>query len=554
MKACPARARLALPALLPALLTWLLLGALPAAAAPTSLSDPSITPASATTETLVTFSVTYSSRKGIEPDWVRVTAGSTVLSMTSTGGTPRRGMRFQAASRLPAGTQAVSFSASAQGQTTSITAGSIQVTAAPVPTPRPTPVPTPRPTPVPTPRPTPVPTPKPTPRPTPVPTPRPTPVPTPRPTPRPTPAPTPRPTPVPTPQPTPNPTPRPTPGPTFGPNPTPVPAPTPSPRTSPKPKPTPRPSAGGPTATPAPSPSAGPIAVVPGAGASTPRPSLPPAAPGRTAEPSAPPVGFAVGGGRGAGPPNRGAEGGDPSVAGPFGDDGISRMVLVAAAASTGITLLVAFLFLGRRRRDDEPNQLELATAAATPYGATAAATPYGAAVASASYASAGAATACAPAAAPAAYGAIAAAPRPFDPGTGGTDVDLPRWRRPSLLAARKSDPERDGGPSTNTARLTFAGAAGAAALERRRVRYRIVRLLDRPDELTGTTLGSLDEGDEIAVVEQSGLYRRVETPDGRTGWIHKMTLGDVMEESAEAEPAIDSDVLMAYLGARARN
>ena len=60
------------------------------------------------------------------------------------------------------------------------------------------------------------------------------------------------------------------------------------------------------------------------------------------------------------------------------------------------------------------------------------------------------------------------------------------------------------------------------------------MRLLDRPDELTGSTVGSLDEGDEVAVVEQSGLYRRVETPDGRTGWIHKMTLGDVVDAPAE--------------------
>jgi SH3-like domain-containing protein len=83
-------------------------------------------------------------------------------------------------------------------------------------------------------------------------------------------------------------------------------------------------------------------------------------------------------------------------------------------------------------------------------------------------------------------------------------------------------------------------------------VRYRIVRLLDRPDELTANTVGSLDEGDQVAVVEQSGLYRRVETPDGRTGWLHKMTLGDVIEAPDAPEPEIDPDVLMAYLAARA--
>jgi len=225
-----------------------------------------------------------------------------------------------------------------------------------------------------------------------------------------------------------------------------------------------------------------------------------------------------VPGGAAAPPPGGSGPRTDPSVAGPFGDDGLSRLVLVAAVVSTGITLVAAFLLFGRRRRDDEPEHLELATAAAAAYGE-------------------------APTVAPS-----------IDPGTGGTDIDLPRWRRPSLLAARKSDPERSGAPTPGAGRLTFAGSAAAAAgLERRRVRYRIVRLLDSPDELTGTTVGSLDEGDEVAIVEQSGLYRRVETPDGRSGWIHKMTLGDLVEEPDEPEPDIDPDVLMAYLAARGR-
>jgi hypothetical protein len=139
-----------------------------------------------------------------------------------------------------------------------------------------------------------------------------------------------------------------------------------------------------------------------------------------------------------------------------------------------------------------------------------------------------------------------------IDPGTGGTDVDLPRWRRPSLLAARKSDPIRSTDAAAAT-RLAFAGPAAAAGVERRTVRYRIVRLLDRPDELTADTVGSLDEGDQVAIVGQSGLYRRVETPDGRSGWLHKMTLGDVIEAPDPDDDEIDPDVLMAYLAARGR-
>jgi hypothetical protein len=193
----------------------------------------------------------------------------------------------------------------------------------------------------------------------------------------------------------------------------------------------------------------------------------------------------------------------------------MTRLILIGAGLSTGATLLVAFLVFGRRRRDDEGGELGLAVAAAAPYGS------------------------------------VGAAPPAFDPGTGGVDVDLPRWRRPSLLAARKSDPLRNGGDGVGN--LAFTAAAAVEGLERRLVRYRIVRLLDQPDELLGTTTGSLDEGDEVAILEVSGLYRRVKTPDGRVGWLHKMTLGDVVETPPEQDAAIDPDVLTAYLAARGR-
>jgi hypothetical protein len=186
------------------------------------------------------------------------------------------------------------------------------------------------------------------------------------------------------------------------------------------------------------------------------------------------------------------------------------------------VTLTAAFLVFGRRRRDDDGNDGELAVAAATAYGGPLAV-------------------------APSVIGSLG-----IDPGTGGTDVDLPRWRRPSLLAARKSDPRR-GIDAMAATHLAFAGGAIPAGQERRVVRYRIVRLLDRPDELTANTVGSLDEGDQVAIVEQSGLYRRVETPDGRTGWLHKMTLGDIITAPDAPEPDIDPDVLMAYLAARGR-
>jgi hypothetical protein len=251
-----------------------------------------------------------------------------------------------------------------------------------------------------------------------------------------------------------------------------------------------------------------------------PRPSAPAAATNPTPRPSERPAaavpgrpGGGTGGSVGAGP---GGGSADPAVAGPFRDDGTTRLILVGAGLSTGVTLLVAFLVFGRRRRDEEGGGLELAAAAAAPYGT------------------------------------VAGAPPPaYDPGTGGMDVDLPRWRRPSLLEARKSDPLRSGADAA--VHMAFTTTAAVEGLERRLVRYRIVRLLDRPDELLGTTIGSLDQGDEVAIVEQSGLYRRVKTPDGRVGWLHKMTLGDVVEAPPEADGAIDPDVLTAYLAARGR-
>ena len=342
--------------------------------------------------------------------------------------------------------------------------------------------------------------------------------------PHPTPKPKPTPTPVPTPTPTPTPTPRPTPTPT--PTPRPTPTPTPTPRPTPTPTPTPAPTAT--PASPATSPSPAPTAVVPaGPGSASPRPSAAAPAPTTRPGPSDDPGGLAAPGGLGGGTPGAdgdgpGASRDDPAAAGPFGDDDRTRLIVFTSALSTGITLAAAFLLFGRRRRTGDPDDSELAIAAATAFGG------------------------------PLAVASTAAWPTAVDPGTGGTDIDLPRWRRPSLLAARKSDPTRGAGAGP-TGHLAFASPAAAAGMERRLVRYRIVRLLDRPDELMGSTVGSLDEGDQVAVVEQSGLYRRVETPDGRIGWLHKMTLGDLVAAPAGQDAEIDPDVLMAYLAARGR-
>ena len=115
---------------------------------------------------------------------------------------------------------------------------------------------------------------------------------------------------------------------------------------------------------------------------------------------------------------------------------------------------------------------------------------------------------------------------------------------------------------------MTFDQASAAAPLdgyERRLIRYLVVGLLDRPDEFRATAIGTLGQGDEVQLIEQSGTYWRVLCPDGRQGWIHRMTLGDLVGEPASPSAKetwastagdveeIDEDVLTAFMTARGR-
>ena len=75
--------------------------------------------------------------------------------------------------------------------------------------------------------------------------------------------------------------------------------------------------------------------------------------------------------------------------------------------------------------------------------------------------------------------------------------------------------------------------------------------------------IGSLDEGDEVVLMEKRGTYWRVLCPDGREGWLHKMTLGDAVIDTAAAGRHLDGrrrrpdpvggfeDVLRAYTESR---
>jgi hypothetical protein len=149
-------------------------------------------------------------------------------------------------------------------------------------------------------------------------------------------------------------------------------------------------------------------------------------------------------------------------------------------------------------------------------------------------------------------------------PGFSAVDAHLPRWRRPSLIEARKTDPLRTASTSSC---LTFDGEVGVAVtgLERRTIRYRLVSLLSDPDEVCGVEIGVLDEGDEVVLMERRGTYWRVLCPNGTQGWLHKMTLGDVVVDApvagADAWTATDDgpglgafeDVLRAYSEKRAQ-
>jgi hypothetical protein len=356
--------------------------------------------------------------------------------------------------------------------------------------------------------------------------------------------------------PTPKPTPKPTPRPTA----------TPSPAATPKP--TPRPSA---TPTPSPSPpstaSASPTdGTTPGA---TTAPSGPPTGQGSgpTASPSDIAIAFVPGPGADGGGSD--ATGGDPNSLGgngPAGDPGtadpgplsaitsamsaldgarpVVPLGLVATLITTTgvVSVAMGFGLFGKRRRDGEPPDSDdvLAAAAAS-----------GVAVANA-YGFADRPTADA-----------AAAALLLDP-----EMAMPRWRRPSLLEARRADPLRD---TAAAPRLTFDhGLVGALdGRERRLIGYNVVRLLDTPDELRGAEIGFLDQGDEVQLLEKRGVYWLVLCPDGRQGWVHKMTLGETVgEPPVTSSPTatmpiapetwtmgddVDGDVLTAYLESRRR-
>jgi hypothetical protein len=96
-------------------------------------------------------------------------------------------------------------------------------------------------------------------------------------------------------------------------------------------------------------------------------------------------------------------------------------------------------------------------------------------------------------------------------PDTPYQELGMPRWRRPSLQAARKAS-TRD---IPDHVPMMFAAPADAA-IRRARVTYRLVRAYDQPDEIRGVEVAWLDRGDEVEIVAEQGRYAFVRTSTAR--------------------------------------
>jgi hypothetical protein len=495
--------------------------ALPAGAGegPTKLLDGAAGPRTGTTKTTIMFSVLYRNREGSAPAYVRVVIDGSAHAMAGDGGTDwKHGVEHHFAIRLPEGVHEIAFEAADTRRFTAAADGGTVTIEDPPPPPPPTPAPTPVPTPPPTPAPTPVAT-----------------------------------------QP---------PGPTATPASDPDPTPTPPANGLPGPGSSADPGPDGATIGGGGAPSGGlPGDGDPAGGSGVSRPGGPTSndpdwhpgdSPGEGSTiAGGPGTATGPGAGTGSGGPTDGA-GGTPGTPGDSsinagsgsGDPGWGALavamqtlglgpsspylsLLPTLVGTTGaVALAMAFAIFGKKRRDEEPPANDEVLHANAARGSAVAAS--GELV----------------------RGVVR---NPGLPALPDVEASMPRWRRPSLIEARKADPARN---PTTPHRMSFEdGRVNAAeGYERRTIRYRVVRLLDAPDELRSADIGQLDQGDEVQLIERAGAYWLVLCPDGRQGWIHKMTLGDVVNQhqspsAAEAwgSTEIEGDVLSAFLEARAR-
>ncbi|HKG56792.1 MAG TPA: SH3 domain-containing protein [Candidatus Limnocylindrales bacterium] len=103
-------------------------------------------------------------------------------------------------------------------------------------------------------------------------------------------------------------------------------------------------------------------------------------------------------------------------------------------------------------------------------------------------------------------------------------EAAMPRWRRPSVQAARVTSRY---GPPVSRPALKF-DAPATSGVERVAVNYRFVRVADAPDDVRSVELGRLDRGDEVDVLDRRSGFALVRAPDGLEGWVPRMTLGSL--------------------------
>ena len=129
-------------------------------------------------------------------------------------------------------------------------------------------------------------------------------------------------------------------------------------------------------------------------------------------------------------------------------------------------------------------------------------------------------------------------------------EANMPRWRRPSLLEARRADPSRYA--TANRAPMRFTDDQ-IYQFDVRIVRYAVVPLLDKPDEVLGLRIADLESGDEVQVLSAQGAFVEIHCPDGDRGWVHRTTLRqrDAVSPAFAAMPESQGDVLGAMLSSR---
>lgn len=103
-------------------------------------------------------------------------------------------------------------------------------------------------------------------------------------------------------------------------------------------------------------------------------------------------------------------------------------------------------------------------------------------------------------------------------------EAGMPRWRRPSLLEARHSDYTRV--TPANRMPMRFS-EDDSADIDVRVVRYAVVPVLDRPDEVLGLRQSDLESGDEVQLIGAQGGFVEVLCPNGDRGWVHRTTLAE---------------------------